>query len=50
MDNITAVTVADVENRYGPRFYFLHRENIQKQIAEIQKNRGVACPSHVTQW
>jgi hypothetical protein len=48
--NIRDVTVENSVNPFGPKFYFLHRDNIRKQIAEIQKKRGVACPSHVAQW
>lgn len=48
--NVTVTTVQDADDRYGPRFYYLHRDNIKAQIAAIQAQRGVACPSHVTQW
>lgn len=34
-------------NPYGPRYYFLHRENILRQLAELQKTRGVINPGHL---
>ena len=48
--NINVTTAKDADERYGPRFYYLHRDKILKQLAAIQATRGVACPSHVAQW
>ena len=34
-------------DRYGPKFYYLHRENILVQLKEFQQKRGVINPGHI---
>lgn len=48
--NIKDTTVENCTNPYGHKFYYLHRDNIKKQIAAIQAQRGVTYPSHVAVW
>jgi len=37
-------------NPYGPRFYLLHRDNIQKQLREYQEQRGCLNPGHLNRF
>lgn len=37
-------------NPYGPRFYYLHRDNILAQLKVMQEQRGVLNPSHINQF
>lgn len=37
-------------NPYGPRFYYLHRENILAQMKVMQEAKGVLHPSYINQF
>jgi hypothetical protein len=48
--NINVTLAKDTPDPYGPRYYFLHRENIQTQLKVFQEKRGCINPGHINRF